>query len=144
MTTLIEEMRLAVREMWQSIGFGASANTAATVVPALVLGVALNLIALHVVDRVHPIKGKTEVVGLARTELKLVRSVTASMLRQIGGRDLGRCSAERWASSRLAERAHCRFAMSSDRAGESNRKGTALRCGDHRSPMSGRKTFPAS
>ena len=143
MTTLIEEMRIAVRGIWQSIGFGASANTAATVVPVLVLGVALNLIALHVVDRVHPIKGKTEALCAARTELELVQTVAASVLRQIGEHERGQCSVKQWASSWLAEMVHCRIATGLDCASEKTRKAKAFHCGEHRSSMTARTTVQA-
>jgi hypothetical protein len=103
MTTLMEELRLAVREIWQSMGLGGSANTAASVVPALMLGLALNLIALNVVDRVHPMKGKTRLVSAARAEARMVQSVTVCVLRQIEGRQRGTCPAKRWTSARLAE-----------------------------------------
>ena len=103
MTTLMEELQLAVQEILQSIGFSGSANTGASVVPLLILGIALNLIALSVVDRVHPMKGKTRLVCVARAEARMVQSVTVCVLGQIEGRQRGTCPAKRWASARLAE-----------------------------------------
>jgi hypothetical protein len=143
MTTLIEEMRIAVRGIWQSIGFDASANTAATVVPVLVLGVALNLIALHVVDRVHPIKGKSEIVCVARAELALAQTVTASVFRQIGGHERGQCSVKQWASSWLAEMVHCRTATGLDCASKRTRQVKAFSCGEQGSSMIARRTVQA-
>jgi uncharacterized membrane protein YgcG len=135
MTTLMEELRQAVREILQSMGLDGSANTAATVVPVLMLGIALNVIALGVVDRVHPIKGKTQVVGVVRAEATLVRSVTVCVLRQIEGRRSGLCSVKRWASSRLAERVKCRTASGSGRAAAGHKNGFAFPCGDRSYPM---------
>jgi hypothetical protein len=142
-TTLIEELRIAVRGIWQSIGFGASANTAATVVPVLVVGIALNLIVLHAVDRIHPIKEKTRVVDMARAELKVVQTVTASMLRQIEGHERGRSLTEPWAPNQRAETAHCHIATDSDRVGERNNKGLAFPCGERNFSMSARKVLHA-
>jgi hypothetical protein len=139
-TTLIEEMRIAVQGLLQAIGLGASANTAATVVPVLVLGVALNLIALHVVDRVHPLKEKTQVVDMARAELKFVQTMTASVLREIGGRERGRSSVKGWASSRLA---HCGSATGLGRAVGRGSKGGVSPCGGHSSSVNARRTLRA-
>jgi hypothetical protein len=132
-TALIEEMKIVVRGIWQSIGFGASANTAATVVPVLVVGIALNLIALRAMDRIHPNGETAQIVGIARAELNCVRNATASMSPQIGEYERGRCSVKRWASSRLAELAelvHRRIATGSDRLDEGTRRLTVRRCGD--------------
>jgi hypothetical protein len=143
MTTLMEELRLAVQETWQSIGLGGSANTAATVVPALMLGIVLNVIALGLVDRVHPIKGKTQVVGVVRAEAKLVQTVTVCVLRQIEGRQSGLCSMKRWASCRLSEKVKCRIATGSGRTDGRNRNGFAFPCGDRSYSMGARETMRA-
>jgi hypothetical protein len=142
MTTLMEELRLAVREILQSIGFVGSANTVATVMPVLMLGIALNVIALSVVDRVHPIKGKTQVVGVVRAEARLVQNMTVCVLRQIEGRQSGLCSMKRWASSRLAAM-KCRIATGPGLTNSRNRNGSAFPCGDRTYPMSARETLRA-
>jgi len=129
MTTLMEELRLAVQEILQSIGLGGSAGTAATVVPVLMLGIALNVIALGIVDRVHPIKEKARVVGAARAEFMHVQSLTVCVLRQIEGRKKGLCSAKVWTSCRLAERVKCRVATGLGRLSSRNRHGAAFPCG---------------
>jgi hypothetical protein len=128
MTTLMEELRLAVQEILQSMGLGGSANTAATVVPVLMLGIALNVIALGVVDRVHPMRAKTRLVCAARAEYSHVQSVTICVLRQIEGRQRGMCSAKQWASSRLAEMVRCRTATRSGHAAGAQRKAFAAHC----------------
>ena len=143
MTTLMEELRLAVQETWQSIGLSGSANTAATVVPALMLGIVLNVIALSLVDRVHPIKGKTQVVGVVRAEAKLVQTVTVCVLRQIEGRQSGQCSMERWTSCRLSEIVKFRIAPASGHTDGRNRSGFALPCGDRSYPVGARETLRA-
>jgi hypothetical protein len=143
MTTLMEELRLAVQETWQSIGLGGSANTAATVVPALMLGIVLNVFALSLVDRVHPIKGKTQVVGVVRAEAKLVQTVTVCVLRQIEGRQQGVCSIKRCASSRLEEMAKRRIAAFRSHAAGWHGNGLALPCGDRSHPMGARETMRA-
>jgi hypothetical protein len=142
-TTLIEELRIAVRGIWQSIGLSESANTAATVVPVLVVGIALNLIVLHAVDRIHPIKEKTRVVEMARTELKFVQTVTTSVLGQIEGHERGRSLTEPRAPSQRMEIAHCRIATGSNRVGERNNKGHAFLCGERNFSMSARKVLHA-
>jgi hypothetical protein len=143
MTTLMEELRLTVREIWQSIGLSGSANTAATVVPALMLGIVLNVIALSLVDRVHPIKGKTQVVGAVRAEARLVQTVTVCVLRRIEGRQSGLCSMKRWASNRLSGIVKCRIATGSGHADGRNRNGFAFPCGDRSYPMGARETLRA-
>ena len=143
MTTLMEELRLTVREIWQSIGLSGSANTAATVVPVLMLGIALNVIALSLVDRVHPIKGKTQVVGVVLAKAKLVQTVTVCVLRQIEGRQSGLCSIKRCASSRLEEMAKRRIAAFRSRAAGRHVNGIAIPCGDRGYPMGARETLRA-
>ncbi len=53
MMTLIEELRLAVLELWQTLGLERSSRTAAAVVPALVVGIVLNVIALNIACGLH-------------------------------------------------------------------------------------------
>jgi hypothetical protein len=142
MTTLMEELRLAVQEILQSIGLGGSANTA-TVVPVLMLGIALNVIALGVVDRVHPIKEKARVVDAARVEFMHVQSLTVCVLRQIEGRKKGWCSAKLWTSCRVAERVKCRVATGLDRLSSRNRRGSAFPCSYRSYPNGARKTLQA-
>jgi hypothetical protein len=143
MTTLMEELRVAVREILQSIGLGGSANTAATVVPVLMLGIALNVIALSAVDRVHPMKGKTQVVGAVRAEARLVQSVTVCVLRQIEGRERGLCSMKQWASSRLAEMVRCRISTGFSRLASRSRNRAAFPCSDRSYPVGARRTYQA-
>lgn len=141
-TTLMEELRLAVREIWQSMGLGGSANTAASVIPALMLGLALNLIALNVVDRVLPMKGKTRLVCVARAEARMVQSVTVCVLRQIEGHQRGTCPAKRWASARLAEM-NSRIGASFRTKTVRRRDGLAFPCGGRSYPTGARETLRA-
>jgi hypothetical protein len=142
MTTLMEELRLAVQEILQSMGLGGSANTAATVVPLLMLGIALNGIALGVVDRVHPMRAKTRLVCVARAEARMVQSVTVCVLRQIAGRERGPCSAKQWASSRLAE-INGRISASLRSKTVRRRDGLAFPCGARGYPSGARETLRA-
>jgi hypothetical protein len=143
MMTLMEELRLAVREILQSIGLGGSANTAAAVVPVLMLGIALNVIAFSVVDRVHPMKGKTQVVGAVRAEARLVQGLTVCVLRQIEGHEGGLCSMKRWASSRLAEMVKCRISTGFGRLASRSRNRVASPCSDRSYPVGARRTYQA-
>jgi hypothetical protein len=142
MTTLMEELRLAVQEILQSIGLGASANTAATVVPVLMLGIALNVIALGVVDRVHPMRAKTRLVCVARAEARMVQSVTVCVLRQIQGRQRGMCPAKRWTSARLAEM-NSRIGAGLRSKAVRRRDGLAFPCGARGYPSGARETLRA-
>jgi hypothetical protein len=142
MTTLMEELRLAVREIWQSIGFGGSANTAASVIPALMLGIALNLIALNVVDRVHPMRGKTRLVCAVRAQARMVQSITVCVLRQIQGRQRGTCPAKRWTSARLAEM-NGRIGAGLRSKNVLRRDGLAFPCGARGYPTLARETLRA-
>jgi hypothetical protein len=83
MMGLIEDMRLAIRSLWRSMGFEATADTAASVVPVVLLGIALNVMALRVVDSVRPIKGKQHVARFVRGEMKVVQTAVVGALRQI-------------------------------------------------------------
>lgn len=97
MMTLIEEMRLAVLQIWQSLGFEGSSRTAAAVVPALVLGIALNVVALGVVDSVrtggHARCQKTGLRSVARSEFVVVRAMVASAKKKICEGQRGLCAA---------------------------------------------------
>jgi hypothetical protein len=87
MITLLEDLRLALRQICRAIGLP---GTAATVVPLVVLGVALNIVALGAVEYVrmggHPRHGhgRTALRSAARTELKVVKAVLTSTLKKIG------------------------------------------------------------
>jgi hypothetical protein len=100
MMTLIEEMRLAVLQIWQSLGFEGSSMTAAAVVPALVLGIALNVAALSVVDRMradgHAGCQKAGLRSVAQTEFVMVRAVVTSTLKKIYEGQRGLCTARQW------------------------------------------------
>jgi hypothetical protein len=143
MTGLMEDIRLAVQEILQSIGLGGSASTAAAVVPVLMLGIALNLVALSAVDRVHPIRGKTHVVGAARAEVRLVQNMTICVLRQIEGREQGICSVKRCTSNELVEKAKCRIATGLSHVVGRYGSGHALPCTGHGSATGSGKTLLA-
>lgn len=93
MTTLMEDVKEVIHRLWRSMGFEASAGTAAAVLPAVVLGLALNAIALNAVDSVRPIKVKEQIVCLALVKLQSVQMKVFSTFRQI--EDSGRNSCRR-------------------------------------------------
>ena len=85
MTTLLEDLRAELRQMCRAVGLS---GTAATVVPLVVLGVALNVVALSVIGGVRPIHAsacqKPALRSVALTELKVARAVLVSTLKTIG------------------------------------------------------------
>jgi hypothetical protein len=98
MMTLFEDLRLALRQMCQAIGLS---GTAATVVPLVVLGVALNVVALSTMDYVrvggHSRRGHDRMAlrNAAQTEMKVVKAVLTSTLKKIGD------GQRRWCLTRL-------------------------------------------
>ena len=85
MITLLEELRLALKEICQAIGLS---GNALTVVPLVVLGVALNVTTLSAIEYArsdrHSCHGHTALGSAGRTELKVVRTVVVSTLKKIG------------------------------------------------------------
>jgi hypothetical protein len=103
MMTLFEDWRLALRQICRAIGLS---GTAATVVPLVVLGVALNIAALNAMEYMrnerHPCKAhdRTELRSAARTELKVMRTVLVSTLKKIGGGQRRWCVTQQWVMDR--------------------------------------------
>jgi hypothetical protein len=79
MMTLIQEMRLFLRQICGAIGMS---GTAAHVVPVVVLGVVFNAAALSLVANMRSEKGpacqETKLRDAAQTELKVMRTAYAS------------------------------------------------------------------
>jgi hypothetical protein len=106
MMMLFEDWRLALRQICAAIGLS---GTAATVVPLVVLGVALNIAALNAMEYMrnekYPCKvhNRTELRSAARTELKVMRTVLVSTLKKIGGGQRGWCVTQRWVMDRGTE-----------------------------------------
>lgn len=86
---MLEDLRLALRQICQALGLR---GDAATVVSLIVLGVALNLIALRAVEYAgigrHTRQDRTALHNATQTELKVVRTVVVSTLKKIS--DTGR------------------------------------------------------
>jgi hypothetical protein len=101
MMTLIEEMRQVVLELWQAMGMSRSARTAAAVVPALVVGVVLNVAALSVMGGLHLQwnGSKDDGFGVMQTDISTVQAVLASTLDK-GKRGL--CRAQQWIEQQQA------------------------------------------
>jgi hypothetical protein len=100
MRTLLEDVQLALRQMWRS------SEMLATVLPLLVLGIALNVVALQVIGSVRvPSHGERseQVSKVARTEVRVARTMVVSALKKIGGGQRRECSAKRCVSDRQAE-----------------------------------------
>ena len=90
MIPMLEDIRLALRNICRQIGFD---ETASAIVPLLVLGLALNFLALSATEfiresgkmRRNPVAMHNAVrteISIARTELKAVRIVVASTFRK--------------------------------------------------------------
>jgi hypothetical protein len=97
MTTLFEDVRLMLRQVCASIGLS---GTAATVVPLLVIGVALNAVALSATGgtRIHKQVGHQTAAlrCAARTELKIARGVLSSTLKKMSVNQRRWCVAQQW------------------------------------------------
>jgi hypothetical protein len=94
---MLEDLRLALRQICQAIGLS---GNAATVVSLVVLGVALNLIALRAVQYVgiggHACHERTALRSAAQTELKVMRTVAVSALKKVGDGGRRWCLARQW------------------------------------------------
>ena len=94
---MLEDLRLALRQICRVVGI---TGDAATVVSLVVLGVALNLIALRAVEYAgiggHRCQDRMVLQSATQTELKVMRTVAVSTLKKIG--DTGRrlCLARQW------------------------------------------------
>jgi hypothetical protein len=114
MMTLFEDFRLALRQICQAIGMS---GTAATVVPLVVLGVALNIAALSATEYMrnerHPGHGHTALRCAAQTEMKVMRTVLVSTLKKIGNGQRRWCLAQQWMKHRQTEITRYRVAIDS-------------------------------
>jgi|SRR5258705_952046 hypothetical protein len=94
---MLEDLRLALRQICQAIGIQ---GNAATVVSLIVLGVALNLIALRAVEYSgiggHSCHDRTALQSAAQTELKVMRTVAVSALKKLGDGGRRWCVAQQW------------------------------------------------
>jgi hypothetical protein len=101
MITLLEDLMLALRQICQAIGLS---GNALTVIPLVVLGIALNVTTLSAIEYVrndrHSCQGHTSLGSAGRTELKVVRTVVISTLKKIGDRE------RRWCPTRNGVRDH--------------------------------------
>ncbi|MBB5318838.1 hypothetical protein [Tunturibacter empetritectus] len=96
MMALIEDMRLFLRQMCEAIGMS---GTTANVVPVVLLGIALNVVALGLVASVRterqPACQRTTLRAAAQTEWKVVRTVV-STVKAIGLAQRRVCAASEW------------------------------------------------
>jgi hypothetical protein len=107
MMTLIEEMRLSLRQICGAIGMS---RTATNVVPVVVLGIVFNVVALSLVANLrsekHPVRQEATLSDAAQTELKVMRSVVVSTMKTIGMGQQGLCIAREWISGLQRESAN--------------------------------------
>jgi hypothetical protein len=102
MTELIADLELAWRRMWASPG------TATAILPLLVLGIALNAIALNVVEDLRLAMrggGESQMTCVARSEVRAIRTVVVLTLNKIGEGQREWCSAKQMAMNRRTDMA---------------------------------------
>lgn len=96
MTTLLEDLGLAIGQICRAVGLS---GTALTVIPVIVLGVVLNMGALSAVRSMeserHSDCRATALKSATRTELKVMRTVLVSTLRKVSGSQRW-CVARQW------------------------------------------------
>jgi hypothetical protein len=82
MRTMLEEMAIALKSI------GCCSESATRVVGLMLLGVALNVAALHAVDclrsETHACKRISPIADAARTDIRLVRVVVVGVLKKAG------------------------------------------------------------
>lgn len=95
MMTLLEDLRLLLLQICRAVGLS---GTTATVVPLVLLGVALNLGALSAVESIRGVQRldhqQTPLRSVALTEIKVVRTVVGSALKSIGNGERRWCPAQ--------------------------------------------------
>jgi hypothetical protein len=97
MTTLLEDITFALRRVCRAIGMD---ETASTVIPLVVLGLALNAAALGAAEFLQ-IGGKTShthaaLRNAARTEMKAIRIVLHSTIKKVNDRKQQSCQPRQW------------------------------------------------
>ncbi|HTF42670.1 MAG TPA: hypothetical protein VK641_02160 [Terriglobales bacterium] len=112
---MLEDLRLALRQICQAIGLQ---GDAATVASLIVLGVALNLTALRAVEFVgiggHACHNRTDLQSAAQTELKVVRTVMVSTLKKIGDGGWRLCLERQWMMGKQTKGTGNRTGVGSD------------------------------
>ncbi|MGH9596232.1 MAG: hypothetical protein ACRD3K_05490 [Edaphobacter sp.] len=105
MMTMLEDVRLALRQIFRSFGLP---GDAATAVSLIVLGVALNVVALRAVQYAgigrHVKHEQATLRCAAKAELKVMRTVAVSTLRKIGDSGRRRCVAQQRLTDQQTER----------------------------------------
>jgi hypothetical protein len=101
MTTLLEDIRLALRQICRTIGLD---ETAATVIPLVILGLALNIVALSAAEFLR-IGGRTNhshnaLHDATRTEMKAIRIVVHSTIKKINDRRLRWHQTREWVKNK--------------------------------------------
>jgi len=101
MTTLLEDLGLALRQICRAVGLS---GTALTVIPLVVLGIAMNMVALSAIDYVrserHSDCKATALKSATKTELKVMRTVLVSTLKKVSDGQRKWCVARQWMMDR--------------------------------------------
>jgi hypothetical protein len=97
MMTLLEDLRLALRQICRTIGLE---GTGATVVPLIVLGLALNFAALSATEFMRhggkACRQQSALQNATRTEFKAMRIVLHSTIRKINNSRQRWCKTQQW------------------------------------------------
>jgi len=121
---MLEDLRLALRQICQAIGLP---GDAATVVSLIVLGVALNLTALRAVEYVgiggHTCRDRTVLQSAAQTEMKVMRTVAVSALKKLGDGGRRLCLARQWMMGQQTKGTGYHMEVGCDWAAPANGKG---------------------
>ena len=121
---MLEDLRLALRQICQAIGIP---GNAATVVSLIVLGVALNLIALRAVEYAgiggHTCHDRTALQSAAQTELKVMRTVAVSALKKVGDGGRRWCLARQWMMGKQTKGTGYRMEVGCDSAAPTGSEG---------------------
>jgi hypothetical protein len=129
MMTLFEDLRVELRQMCRAIGLS---GTAATVIPLVVMGIALNVVALSVIGGGRPVHAsackKPALRSVAMTELKVARAVLVSTLKTIGDGHRRWCSGQRRGTVQQMESAGVRLEVGFARLNFASRTAATKGC----------------
>ena len=106
MTTLLDDLRLALRQMCGTIGLS---GTVSSVVSLVVLGVALNVAALSVMESMRNVRHaghrqiRTALRSATQTEVKVMKAVVTSTLKKMRSSRRNWCLARQWMLDRRTE-----------------------------------------
>jgi hypothetical protein len=113
MMSLVEDLRMTLQDLCRAVGLS---GTAVAAVPAVLLGVVMNVIALGVIDGVrmhnHLACERAELKNVSKLEVKLIRAATVVTIKKMRMGCRGYCSAKQWAMNRREDARRYRREMS--------------------------------